>query len=81
MHKYEARRVHQDRKRLILERTAFLELDGTHTIQDFGSIWRKAMGRSEHAGDNEREKELCSIVDFQHAVNDFLQEGDESIYD
>lgn len=58
-----------------------LKLDETNMIQDFQSIWREAIGRSDRAGgnDKEEEEEVCSIVDFQHAVNDFLQKGDPLI--
>lgn len=41
-------------------------------IQDFEAIWRSAL-RSE----NPEEEDMCSIVDLQEAVNDFLHEGED----
>lgn len=46
-----------------------------YDIQDFETIWRSAF-KSEPPGGNE-EAGVCSIVDLQHAVNNFLQESDE----
>lgn len=45
--------------------------------QAFESIWNTAVGRSHRDGSNA--EEVCSIVDLQDAVNDFLHEGDQSL--
>lgn len=42
--------------------------------QAFESIWSAAVGRKRRNGNNE---EVCSIVDLQDAINDYLHEGDE----
>eukprot|EP00752_Nemacystus_decipiens_P012830 g11362.t1 len=56
-------------------RSLFESIGHSFSAEDFETIWRSAL-RREHSGGNAADY-MCSIVDLQEAVNDFLQERDE----